>query len=573
MSNRRLGVYICHCGGNISDYVDVDRIKDAIKDEPDVIETKTTMFTCSDASQQEIINDIKEKNLDGIVVASCSPKLHLFTFRDVAKRAGLNQYQYIQVNLREQDSWAHTDDKEGATKKGIRLLRNGIAKARLTEPLNPMKVETVPRVLVVGAGIAGLRAAIGLSDLGIEVHIIEKSPAAGGWMIKFEKIYPHNRNGKKIVENFITEIKKRDNIFLYTNTEIVEKSGSLGNFSIKLKTRDKDELSINVGSIIVATGFNAYQPQTGEFGYGIDNVITLPEFKELIDKSNGKIIYNNREINNIVYIYCVGSRQQPTTENANKYCSSYCCNAVIHSSILVSEINPKIHQFHLYRDIRTYGKYEILYEEACKKGSVFIEYNEDNLPIIEKSDGKVKVLVKDMLTAGEELEINTDLVVLVTGMVPRENKKLIDVLKLPVGLDKFFNEIHPKLRPVETVVDGVFICGTSQSPKNSSESVASALAAAAKSASLLMKGYVELEPVVATIYPDLCSWCGLCLEVCPYDAITREKYADKEIAVVSNILCKGCGACVPVCPYDAVDLKYYTDHQIKAMIDALAQEV
>ena len=573
MNDRRLGVYICHCGGNISDYVDVDRVRDAIKDEPGVIISKATMFTCSDAAQQEIVEDIKEKDLDGIVVASCSPKLHLFTFRDVAKRAGLNQYQYIQVNLREQDSWAHTNDKKGATEKGIRLLRNGIAKVRLTEPLQPIKVKTVPRVLIIGAGIAGLRAAIGLSDLGIEVHIIEKSPAVGGWLIKFDKIYPHDKIGNKIIEDFIAEVKKRDNVFLYTGTEVIEKSGSLGNFSVKLKTGDKDELSIIVGSIIVATGFNVYQPETGEFGYGIENVVTLPEFKELIDRSDGRIFYNDREINNIVYIYCVGSRQQPTIENANTYCSCYCCNSAIHSGILVSGINPDIHQFHLCRDIRTYGKYEVLYEEACKKGSVFIEYSEDSPPAVEKADGKVKVLVKDLLTEGEELEINADLVVLVTGMVPRENKKLIDVLKLPVGLDKFFNEIHPKLRPVETVVDGVFICGTSQSPKNSSESVASALSAAAKSASLLMKGYVELEPVIATVYPDLCSWCGLCSEVCPYDAITREKYAGKEIAVVNNSLCKGCGACVPVCPYDAVDLKYYTDRQVKAMIDALVQDV
>jgi len=573
MSDRRLGIYICSCGGNISDYVDVGKIIDAIKDEPDIIVCKNTMFTCSDAAQQEIVNDIKENNLDGIVVASCSPKLHLFTFRDVAKRAGLNQYQYIHVNLREQDSWAHTNDKKGATEKGIRLLRAGIAKVRLTEPLYPLKVETIPRVLVIGAGIAGLRAAIGLSELGLEVHIIEKSSAVGGWLIKFGKIYSHNRIGKKIIEDLIVEINKRDNIFLYTDTEIVEKSGSLGNFAIKLKTKDKGELLINVGAIIVATGFEAYQPKAGEFGYGIDNVITLPEFKELIDKSNGKIFYNNKEVNSIVYIYCVGSRQKPSVENANTYCSRYCCNAAVHSSILVSEINPKIHQFHIYRDIRTYGKYEVLYEEACKKGSVFIEYSEGNPPSIDVSDDKIKVLVKDLLTESEEIEINADLIVLVTGMVPRENKKLVDVLKLPIGSDKFFNEIHPKLRPVETVVDGVFICGTCQSPKNSSESVASALAAATKSASLLMKGYIELEPVVAVINPNLCTWCGLCLEICPYNAITKVKDAGKEIAIVNNTLCKGCGACVPVCPYDAVDLKYYTDCQIKAMIDALVQEV
>ncbi|WP_066639938.1 CoB--CoM heterodisulfide reductase iron-sulfur subunit A family protein [Desulfolucanica intricata] len=575
MTNRRIGVYICHCGGNISDYVDVDRVRGAIKDEAGVVVAKTAMFTCSDATQQEMVQDINEQKLDGLVVASCSPKLHLFTFREVAKRARLNPYQYTQVNIREQCSWTHTDDKEGATKKAVRLIRAGIARTNLTEPLDPIKIDTVPKVLVVGAGIAGLRAAIGLADLGMSVFLIEKSRDVGGWVKSFGKMYPHNKTGKKIIEQLVNEIKKRENITLFTNTELVEKSGSIGNFNIKIRVDDQNhnEINVNVGSIITATGFDSYRPETGEFGYGLNGVVTLPEFKELLDNSDGNLIYNGKEIKNIVYIYCVGSRQDSGVENAKRYCSRYCCNAAVHSSIVAFEKKPKIHQFHLFRDIRTYGKFELLYNRSREKGSVYLKYDENEPPTVETDlSGKLRVTVRDILTFGEEITVQADLVVLVTGMVPAKNDKLIDALKLPLGRDGFFNEIHPKLRPVETVVDGVFICGACQGPKNSSESVASALAAVTQSASILKKGYVELEPLIASVNPELCSWCDECVNSCPYSAIERGQYQGQEVAVVNKAVCKGCGGCAPLCPKDAINLKGYTDSQIRSMIDAFLKE-
>lgn len=577
MTDRRIGVYICHCGGNISDYVDVDKVREAVKDEQGVIVAKSAMFTCSDATQLEMIQDIKDEHLDGLVVASCSPKLHLHTFRDVARRADLNPYQYTQVNIREQCSWTHTDDQAGATEKAIRLVRGGINKTGLTEPLYPITINTIPKVLIIGAGIAGLRAAIGLAEIGIGVYVVEKEAEVGGRVAGLGKMYPHEKSGRELISRLMEEIRKHKHITLFTGAEILEKSGSVGDFTVKIKSSDRDEITLNVGAIITATGFDVYQPQEEEYGYGLDGVVTLTEYKELLDetmeKSNGQLTYKGKDVHNIVYVYCVGSRQGEQVEDGNRYCSRYCCNTAVYASITARENNPDIHQYHLFRDMRTYGKFEKLLNESLRLGSTFLKFDEQAPPEISQgSGGALNVTVKDLLTFGEEVEIQADLVVLVTGMVPKKNEGLVDILKLPIGRDRFFNEIHPKLRPVETVVDGVYICGTCQGPKNSAESVASALAAAAQSAAILKKGYVELEPLIATVNLKLCTWCGQCETSCPYTAITREEFEGKEVAAVNEGLCKGCGGCVPVCPQDALDLKGYTDGQIKAMIDGFLKE-
>jgi len=574
MSDRRIGVHICHCGGNISDYVDVAGVAKAVKDEPGVVVAKTAMFTCSDATQQEIIQDIREQNLDGLVVASCSPKLHLHTFRDVARRAGLNPYQYTQVNIREQCSWTHTDDHREATAKAIRLIRGGIARTNLTIPLKPFKIDTVPRVLIVGAGIAGLRAAVGLADIGMAVFLVERALAVGGWVSRFGSMYPNGKNGRKLIDQLIEEVWKRDKITVFTGAELVEKSGNIGNFEAKIRTGGRDEININVGSIIVATGFDAYQPREGEYGYSLDGVVTLPEFKEMLDGAAGGLTRNGKAVKDIVYIYCVGSRQSADMADANRYCSRYCCNATVHASTVAFEKSPGLHQFHLFKDMRTYGRFELLYNEALKRGATFLKFDDSEPPMVERGEnGRLKVTVKDLLTFGEEIEIGADLVVLATGMAPGKNEKLVEILKLPLGRDRFFNEIHPKLRPVETVVDGVYICGACQGPKNSSESVASALAAVTRSASILKKGYVELEPLIAVVDPERCAWCGQCEKTCPYAAIEKDRYREKEVAKVNEALCKGCGGCVPVCPVDALDLRGYTDGQIRSMIDGFIKEI
>ncbi len=565
MSERRIGVYICYCGGNISDYVDCERVRDEVAGEDGVVIAKTTMFACSDAAQQEIIDDINTRELDAIVVASCSPTLHLQTFRGVAERAGLNPYQYVQVNLREQCSWAHTDLPVLATDKAVGMTRAGIAKAWYTEPLEKTRIDTVPRALVVGAGITGLRAALALSDLGISAFVIEQEERVGGWVGGFGKMYPHDRIGNELIAQLVREIDARDNITVYTSAELVGKSGSIGDFSVTLAVAG-ERISLSVGAIIVATGFDVYQPAAGEHGYGSDRVLTLPEFKELLDDSEGPLEHHGRLVRSITYIYCVGDRCE---DNGHTYCSRYCCNAVMHASLVAHERSPSVHQYHLYRDIRTYGKYETLFQQARQRGSVFIKFDASEPPRVDLDNGSCRVTVKDILTEGKELALDTDLVVLVTAMEPRDNRALNDVLKLPVGLDGFFLEIHPKLRPVETVIDGVFIAGTAQAPRNSAESVASALAATAKSAALLKKGYVELEPLIATVDPDLCIWCDECVSACLYGSIEKVRFQDKEVAEVNQAICKGSGACVPACPEGAIQLRGSTDQQIRAMIEAL----
>ena len=571
MSDRRIGVFICHCGGNISDYVDVAKVRDAVKDEPGVVLAETSLFACSDGTQQDMIREIKEKNLDGLVVASCSPKLHLFTFRGVAKRAELNPFQYTQSNIREQCSWAHNDDPVGATTKAIGLVKGAIAKTRESTPLIPLAVETTPRTLVVGAGIAGLRAAVGLAGLGLGVYLIERESEMGGWMGKFGKTFPHEAKGHEIIAGLVEEVRKNPSIVVLTNAQLTGKSGSFGNYDAEISVSgDKPEvIHAQVGSIIVTTGFDTYAPEVGEFGYGIDGVLTLPEFKAIIDESKDSLTYKGRPVGTIAYVYCVGNRQP----EGNQYCSKFCCSATVHASIEVSKIDPKVRQFHLYRDIRTYGKFELMYEESRKNGSVYMKFPDDIPPAVSRNaDGKLTVTTTDSLTGGEKLEIPVDLVVLVTGMVPRENAALTSVLKLPVGEDGFFSEIHPKLRPVETVVDGVMIAGTCQGPKTSGESVASGLAAVAQSGAILMKGVAELDPLVATVNTSACTWCGTCLEVCPYAAIQKVTIDGKDVATIDAAVCKGCGGCTSYCAENAIDLLGLTDAQMNAMIDNLVQE-
>ena len=572
-SERRLGVYICYCGGNISDYVDVEKVADAVRNDPFVAAARTNMFTCSDAAQHDMITEIQEKKLDGIVIASCSPKLHLNTFKAMAERAGLNPYQYTQVNIREQCSWAHTHSKDAATEKAIRLVRAGIARTALMRPLNRLRVDTTPSVLVIGAGIAGLRSALSLSDMGISVFIIEHEQQAGGMVGRLGKMFPNGKKGSDLINSLLNAVKRRENISLFTSARLVEKNGSVGKFSVKISTANGDIISLTVGAIIVTTGFTPYQPSETEFGFGLNGVLTLPEYADLLNHANGSLKFNCRDVNTVSFIYCVGSREHLKENNAHTYCSRYCCTAAVHAALQAAEVKPDIQQYHIFRDIRTYGKYEVLYEESLKRGSVFLRYEESDPPQVTSRDGKLQVTVKDHLTGGDEIEINTDLVVLVTGMTPTANSDLVNILKLPIGKDGFYNEIHPKLKPVETVIDGLFIAGTAQGPKTASESVASSMAAASKVAGLLLKGYIDLEPLVARVDASLCTWCGACEKACPYGAVQHLHCDGKEIAGIDPVLCKGEGGCVPVCPYNAIEVEGYTNKQITSMIDALAREV
>lgn len=572
---ERIGVYICHCGGNISDYVDVEKVRAAVEHEEGVVMAKTTMFACSDTNQTDMVQDIHEHNLDGVIVASCSPKLHLATFRNVTERGDLNKYTYVHANIREQASWAHSDDKLGATEKAIRLVKAAIAKSRYADPLFPNQFEAEKTIAVIGGGITGMKAALSLAEKKSNVILIEKENRLGGHTAEWGSLFMTDEKGFELTVRIENDLRKYNNVTILTDAEVIGNKGSIGNFELKIRRRPQNEddpmeiIELHVGSIVVATGYDHYLPKQGEYGFGTSEaVITLPEFKQLVDKFTGKSLeFNGKKINNIAYIYCVGSRQG---ENENTYCSRFCCTSVIHTAIEAKKKFKGIQNIHLTRGIRTYGKQELLYAESLQMGDLYLQFDEQNLPEIRTESKKKVVTVKDILSAGREMEMEVDLVVLVTGMMPRADQSIGTMLKLPKGRDRFFNEIHMKLRPVETVIDGVTIAGTCQGPKNISESVNSALSAATKSFSYISKGTLETEPIIARIDQDACSWCDKCSNACPFDAIEQIEMGGRTVASVNPMVCKGCGMCTPVCPVDAINLIGYTSEEIMSMIDALA---
>jgi heterodisulfide reductase subunit A len=567
---QRIGVYICHCGGNISDYVDVEQLSKLIANEDNVVISKDVMFACSDSNQKEMIQDIQEKQLDAIVVASCSPKLHTHTFRNVAQRAGLNPYNYVQVNVREQCSWAHSDTPLDATVKAYGLVRAGINRVAYSEALENIEIEAQKAVAVIGAGVAGMRAAIELARLGNNVYLIEKESEVGGRVAQSGKLFMTGEDGKSLTKRLLEKVKSYNQINLFTNANLEKVSGSIGDFSLDVNV-DGNLLNLRVGAILVTTGFDFYQPAENEYGFGqTKRIVTLQEFNQMVENSTNELSIDGKPIKNIAYIYCVGNRQ---SKGPNRYCSRFCCTAAIHSSINTHEKFPGVKAFHFYRDIRTYGKQELLYRQSSLNGDVFLKFEEKLPPEIEVINNKPIVKVKDFLTSKKEISLDADLVVLVTGMVARsDSSQISEKLKIPIGNDKFFNEIHPKLRPVETVINGIYIGGSCQGPKNISESVQSALAGVAKINALLRKGKIELEPIVAKVNAEACLWCGKCAEVCEYDAIKPLEDNGKMIAEVNVATCKGCGICAPVCPNDAIEIAEYSNQGIESMISGFAAE-
>jgi len=568
---QRIGVYICHCGGNISDYVDVEQIRDIVAKEQNVVVSKNVMFACADSNQKQMVKDIRELDLDGIVVASCSPKLHLHTFRGVAERAGLNPYNYVQVNVREQCSWAHSDHPEQASNKAAGLIRAGIHRVASSEALTNIEVKAQKSVLVTGAGVSGMRAAIDLARMGNQVVLVEKEKVAGGHLAGKGSVFPTGQKGQDLVNTLLEEIRRVQNITLFTEASLEKVTGSIGNFKAEIRVKG-EIMTFPAGAVLVTTGFDFYRPKEGEFGYVPGGrVMTLEDFDRLIDASRGNLVHGGRPVKTVAYIYCVGMRQR---KGDNKYCSRQCCTAAIHSSIEFHEKCSGIKAIHLYRDIRTYGKNEVMYERASKNGDLFLLYQENDPPVVTQAKNSVNIRVKDTLTKKKELELDADLVVLVTGMVPRSDSTDVSAkLKIPLGSDRFFNEIHPKLRPVETVINGVFLGGSCQGPRNITESVQSSLAAAAKINAIIRKETLELEPIIARIDPEACTWCGKCQEVCEYDAIFQMETAGKVVASVNDPVCKGCGICAPVCPADAIDLAQFTNDEIEGMIDGFSESV
>jgi heterodisulfide reductase subunit A len=665
----KIGVYVCHCGGNISDIVDIDQVVEAVSRFPDVTVAKRNLFMCSDPGQNMITEDIERSKINRVVVAACSPSLHELTFRKTLSRAGLNPYLFEHVNIREQVSWVSQSDAQGAIDKAIRLIASGIAKARYLKPLKPIRTEAKQQVVVVGGGISGLRCSLDLSRRGFSVTLLERSAFLGGCVARLGRTYPTEKKGRELLDTLLNDVVHKENITIYTQAEVVNFSGYTGNFhlTVQLKPRginkkhdlekiytetnhlsntvenefdyglserkaiykpyngcfpalpavdwhlfkqsnslnhafkkenivldeENKEIEIKAGAIVMATGIDPYEPKKDEFGYGkYPEVITLPQLKRLLDvegPTSGKVERNGRPIKNICFIHCVGSRQiegihEPGPDGSlNSYCSRYCCTATLQAVNEICEQFPNINLYDFYQDIRTYGRgHEDYFEKASENGVLFFRYNPEEPPKVIKSakedDAPLIVQVNDLLTFKEELEVPADLVVLSTGMVPSKIHGLIEKLKLPRSADGFLQEVHPKLRPVELAVEGIFIAGSCQGPMDITESCASASAAAAKVSSLLGRGYIESDPFVAYVDPDKCCGTGACIEECGFvNAISLvERRVDGKImqqAEVNAAVCKGCGMCVPVCPHNAIEVEGWRIDQYDAMVDAIASEL
>lgn len=576
----RVGVYVCHCGGNISDVVDTKEVVEAVKKNPNVKIAKDFVFMCSDPGQKLIIDDIIENKINRIVVSACSPTLHETTFRKALSRAGLNPYLYEHVNIREQDSWVHKGENEAATAKAIRLTAAGVEKIARQDPLEPIVVNAEGHVVVIGGGVAGMRAALALFKRGLGVTLIEKGDRLGGRVLELDRVYPTEEKAVDIVSQLETAVRA-EKIDIRLNSEIELIEGFVGNFDVQIRDKDSKIEKVRAGAIVLATGFDHYQPYEGEFGYGKSpTVVTLPEFNKLIAEMSpaDKFTYKGKEIRNIAFIHCVGSRQvegvhQPQADgHVNDYCSRVCCTATLHTINKTLDKFPNLNVFDLYKDIRTYGHgHEDYYENASKRGVTFFRYTDDSIPEYAPSpNGSGATLtMKDVLTWNEEVCIPADMIVLSTGMVPRDISNLVSMLKLPIGTDRFLQEVHPKLRPVELANNGIMIAGACQYPMDITETCATSGASAAKISILLSKKTIEMDPYVARVDEAKCDGCKLCLAECEYKGalFMAESYAH-----VNPALCVGCGACVAVCPPRAINIAGWTLDQFDGMIDAISME-
>jgi len=568
-----VGVYICHCGGNISDVIDVKRVAAELSEYPNVTISREFPFMCSDAGQKLVIEDIKSGKINRVVIAACSPMLHELTFRKTLQRAAMNPFLYEHVNIREQASWVHKGDHEGATEKAIRLTRAGVEKILRQDELEAIQVKAAKHVLVIGGGPAGIKAALNSAARNLQVTLVEKSARLGGHLNELDTVYPAGESAQALLHSLFAEIKASPLITVALNTTVTAWDGFVGNFTATLSTGE----SINAGAVIMSTGYDHVIPAAGEYNYGADErVVTLPKLIEHLKISSGKpLTWNGKSVQSIAFIHCVGSRQTegvhtPQADGkVNDYCSRVCCTAALHTINVIKKQQPELNIYDLYRDIRTYGRgHEAIYEQASKNGIVFFRFTDDAQPEIRENT----VVVKDVLTWSEEVEIPADLVVLVTGIKQGAVDDLVSMMKLPVSSDRFLQEAHPKLRPVEVANNGYFLAGTCQAPMDLIESSAAAGAAASKIAAVLSKDFIPLDPYVARIQADKCTGCEACIPECSYTGAIFMNEASKK-AEVNAALCKGCGACVAVCTPRALDLAGWSMDQMDAMVDAMVAEV
>lgn len=558
----RIGVFICHCGINIGGIVDVPAVVEYAKTLPDVIHAEGNLYTCSQDTQEQIKKMIEKHQLNRVVVASCTPRTHEPLFQETIREAGLNRYLFEMANIRDQCSWVHMNQQKEATEKAKDLVRMAISKAALLDPLPTQTVEMEPKALVIGGGLAGMTAAKQLSQAGFEVYLIEKNSELGG---NARSIH-YTLDGDPVqsyLASLIKEVEKNPSIHLMTKTVIEKVEGFVGNFKTRVRNGNGTK-EIKHGVILVATGAEEYR--TREYLYGqVPQVITQKELEERISLLPDSL----KPLKNIVMIQCVGSRN-----DHRPYCSRICCSKAIKNALKLKSMAPEINIYVLYRDIRTYGFQEDYYERARDSGIIFIRYEPDREPRVERIKDNLEVIVYEPILK-EDLLIHADLIVLSVGMTPAsENEHLSQMLKVPLNEDGFFLEAHMKLRPVDFATEGIFLAGLAHGPKSMEESIIQAHAAAGRAMTYLSRKELEIPGTLSEVDERKCIGCGLCERVCPYQAIEvvtkRTVIGEKQVAQINKALCKGCGVCSASCRSGSIDLKGFTNAEVLAQIVELA---
>ena len=558
----RIGVFVCHCGANIGRIVNVPSTVEYALTLPNVVYAQEQLFSCASNSAREITDITKEKGLNRVVVAACSPRTLEPLFRETLREAGINQYYFEMGNIREHNSWVHSKEKEDALDKAKDIIRMSVARAAHLAPLKEFDLPVNKEALVVGGGIAGMTCALSIANQGHEVHLLEKESNLGGMARKIHETL-EGLDVQGYLKDLIKKVYGHPSIHVYTDAVILEAAGYVGNFTTRVKS-ERGIREIKHGAAVIATGANVYKPT--EYLYGTDErVMTHLELEERIHNGDEKI----KNAKNLVMIQCVGCRNED-----RNYCSRICCGESIKNALKLKELNPKMDIYILFRDIRTYGFREDYYREAANREVKFIRYEPQDRPLVEPGESQegqpiLKVTATDYVL-GNKLEIEADFVALAAAIVPADGSKEVGQLfKVSLGQDGFFQEAHVKLRPVEFAADGVYLCGIAHYPKHITETINQAYGAAGRVLTLLSHDTVVASGSVCEVNEKKCMGCNACASVCTYGAIEMRKTPNGVKAIVNPILCKGDGLCNAKCPTGAIQLKHFTDKGLFAQIDAL----